>query len=506
VTWFPLKRIVAALDDSGVFVAARGALPDTVHAITDDTRHLAQGDLFIAVRGVEADGHRFLAAASAQGATAAIVEDPGSTSLPHILVRDSRVAAAVAAAAFNRFPARELRIAGVTGTNGKTTVVNVVRHIMHRADRPAASIGTLGVAIGGDSAHESVPARTFAAMLTTPGSIELQSCLRELVNQGVRTVAMEVSSHSLDQRRVECVEFATGVFTNLTRDHIDYHRSMEAYFEAKARLVDHLAPNGILVLNADDQAWQRLPLQGHRVVRFSAGGAAGADVRASGVSYTATGSQWTLEIESERHHVRLGLTGAFNVSNAVAAAATAWAMGETPAAIARMLNTAPQVTGRMERLLDSPVVLRDYAHTPDALERALQAVRQFAPVGVTVVFGCGGDRDRGKRPQMGGIAARLADHVIVTSDNPRTEDPERILDDIVAGMPAGTRYERIEDRRAAIASALEHASRTGDVVLLAGKGHETYQVRGTSRVQFDEREVVSQLVREAALESAGGHK
>jgi UDP-N-acetylmuramoyl-L-alanyl-D-glutamate--2,6-diaminopimelate ligase len=219
-----------------------------------------------------------------------------------------------------------------------------------------------------------------------------------------------------------------------------------------------------------------------------------ADVRASHISYSATGSDWTLHIGTDEQRVSLPLIGAFNVSNALAAAAAAWSMDVPAPEIAALLKTAPQVTGRMERLHDDPVVLRDYAHTPDALERALLAVRPFAPGGVTVVFGCGGDRDRGKRSQMGSVALRLADRVIITSDNPRTEDPEKILDDIAAGMPGGA-FDRIEDRRGAIQHALAQATRDGHLVLLAGKGHETYQIRGTERLRFDEKEIVEELVK-----------
>jgi UDP-N-acetylmuramoyl-L-alanyl-D-glutamate--2,6-diaminopimelate ligase len=337
--------------------------------------------------------------------------------------------------------------------------------------------------------------------LTTPGPIELQRVLRALADRGVRTLAMEVSSHSLEQRRIEGMRFETAVFTNLTRDHLDYHGTMDLYFDAKARLISHLSPHGIAVVNADDVAWTALPPAPRRLSFGSRG--QGAEVWADDVRFTPRGSTWTLVAEpstvigrtSRRAQVTLPLIGDFNVVNALGAAAAALAMGLALADVARRLATLPQVPGRLEIVLERPTVLRDYAHTPDALERALHAVRPFVEGRLTVVFGCGGDRDRGKRPVMGGIAERLADHVILTSDNPRTEDPELILDEIEAGMQR--EHERIEDRREAIARALATAS-PDDVILLAGKGHETYQIRGTARLPFDEREIVRELARRPA--------
>jgi len=327
--------------------------------------------------------------------------------------------------------------------------------------------------------------------LTTPGPVELQRVLRVLHDRGVRTIALETSSHALHQRRVEGLVFAAGVFTNFTRDHLDYHGTMESYFAAKAMLVSQLAPDGVAVVNADDRAWDSLPAAS-RTVRFGLGAAA--DVRARNVRSTPDGSRFVLVLGRDSRDVVLPLIGDFNVANALAAAATAWALGVDVDTIASRIATMPQVPGRLEIVNDRPTVLRDYAHTPDSLERAIAAVRPFAAGRLIVVFGCGGDRDRGKRPVMGEIAARGADLAIVTSDNPRTEDPERILDDIEAGMQ-GVPHERIEDRRDAIVRALDLAG-PDDVVLLAGKGHETYQVRGTTRLPFDERQIVNEIVTE----------
>jgi UDP-N-acetylmuramoyl-L-alanyl-D-glutamate--2,6-diaminopimelate ligase len=479
-----LTAVAGALRAAGLLAGVRGALPEFVSDVADDSRNISQGGLFMAVRGTVLDGHSFLADAASRGAAAAVVEDAAATPLPVFIVTDSRRAAAVVAAAAFGFPARMLRLVGVTGTNGKTTTVNILRHLLHEPDAVASSIGTLGVLIG--SPGEPMPG---GAGLTTPGPVELQRLFRALVDRGVRSVVMEVSSHSLHQRRVEGVAFSAAVFTNLTRDHLDYHETMQAYFAAKAELVALVQPTGVMAVNADDAAWLALP-HGPRTVTF--GVHQPATVRATGVQYTPFGSDWTLEIDGARAAVRLPLIGDFNVANAVGAAAAAWGMGLPLAEIALRLTNAPQVPGRLEVIGTRPTVLRDYAHTPDALERALDAVRPFARRRLLVVFGCGGDRDRGKRAPMGRIAAEHADLAILTSDNPRTEDPERILDDVEAGMPAGN-HERHVDRREAIARALEIAE-PDDVVLLAGKGHETYQVRGTTKFPFDEQEIVRELM------------
>lgn len=485
MTVIPVARIVRALEGEGLLRQQFGRIPAAVSGVTDDTRALATGGLFVAIRGSARDGHEFLAEAQRKGASLAVVEEEGRTTLPSFLVSDGRRAAAVLAAAAFDEPASQLSLIAVTGTNGKTTTVGILRHLLDTPPGAAASIGTLGVLRG--SIGATMPG---GSGLTTPGPVELQRVLRVLVDGGIRSVAMEVSSHSLDQQRVQGVEFDAAVFTNLTRDHLDYHGSMEMYFGAKARLTDYLAEDGVAVVNADDPVWGAL--KAPRTATFGID-SSDADVRATDVVFTPRGSEWTLTTGGDEARVLLPLIGSFNVANALGAAAAAWARGHPVAEIAERLAVLPQIPGRLEVLHEHPTVLRDYAHTPDALERALGAVRPFTPGRLIVVFGCGGDRDRGKRPLMGGVAERLADHVIVTSDNPRTEDPERILDDIVAGM-TGTSHERIEDRRAAIARALAIADPASDVVLLAGKGHETYQIRGTTLLPFDEREIVAELL------------
>ena len=491
MTEIATERIVAALAREGLLGERVGQLPESLHGLTDDSRSVIAGGMFVASRGSNRDRHDFLGDAERAGATVAIVEQPGRTSLPSLIVTDGRRAAGIAAAAFYDEPGRHLSIHGVTGTNGKTTTVAILRHLLDAPGARAASIGTLGVLVGDDG----VPLLGGGG-LTTPGPIELQRVLRELVDKGVRSLAMEVSSHSLDQRRVEGIRFDAALFTNLTRDHLDYHGSMEEYRDAKMRLLDYLALNGVAVVNQDDPAWSTMRPTRHKAT-FGVH-AQTASVRATDIAFSPHGSDWTLStaVGNRQARVRLPLIGAFNVSNALGAAAAAWARGGRIEDIASRLRTMPQVPGRLERLHERPIVLRDYAHTPDALARALEAVRLVTPGRLIVVFGCGGDRDPGKRPQMGAIAEQKADKVIITSDNPRTEDPERILDDIARGMTRGG-YERIEERRAAIARALAIADET-DVVLLAGKGHETYQIRGTTQLHFDEREIVGELLGEAA--------
>jgi UDP-N-acetylmuramoyl-L-alanyl-D-glutamate--2,6-diaminopimelate ligase len=483
-----VNAIRAALAERGLLVGESGEIPKEAAGISDDSRMVSRGDLFIAVRGWNSDGHDFLDAAAQRGAAIAIVEDSSRTSLPSLLVREGRRAAAVASATAYGDPARNLRLLGVTGTNGKTTTTSIMRHLFDEGDGSSASIGTLGVLVGSEG--EILPG---GGGLTTPGPVELQRILRALADRGVRTIAMEVSSHSLDQRRVDGLEFDVAVFTNLTRDHLDYHGTMEKYLEAKARLLDYLKAEGTVVINADAPEWKSLRPRS-RPVTFAA--QQSADIRAEDIRYTSEGSKWRLVTTRGSADVSLPLIGDINVENALAAAATAFALGQTPTEIADGLHTVPQVAGRLEIISRRPTVLRDYAHTPDALERSLKTARAFAHGRLIVVFGCGGDRDKGKRPLMGGIAERGADCAIVTSDNPRTEDPDAIIDDIEAGMRS-SKHERVTDRLSAIQRAIDLAGE-GDIVLLAGKGHETYQIRGTTSYPFDEKEIVREMTRSHA--------
>lgn len=398
------------------------------------------------------------------------------------IVAAKRIEIARAAAVRFGYPALSLRTIAVTGTNGKTTTVNILRALLDLPVAPAASIGTLGVLIGMEG--RVLPG---GLGLTTPGPDELQRVLRELADAGVRSVAMEVSSHALDQHRVHGVTFDAAVFTNFTRDHLDYHGTMEEYFEAKAKLVGYIKGTGAAVINADQPEWKSLPM----APRLLTYGINSGDVRAEDIAFDATGSSWNLRSGDESAPVRLPLVGDFNVINALAATAAALSVGIPLRALARSISLIPQIPGRLELIAESPPIIRDYAHTPDALVRTLAALRPFVSGNLILVFGAGGDRDPGKRPIMGAAAEAGADRVIVTSDNPRTEDPEAIIDEIERGMTS--QHERITDRRQAIARAIEIAEH-GDTILLAGKGHETYQVIGTEKRPFDERQVVAELL------------
>ena len=525
--------LIESLRQAALVELAPSGLPPVITGIADDSRAVTPGAVFVAVRGTHSDGHAYVQDAVARGAVLVVAEDHVQATVPVVRVRDGRRAAALLAAVFYGRPADSLRLVGVTGTNGKTTTVHLLRALLASCGTATASVGTLGVLVG----HEGTPVPGGQG-LTTPGPVELQRLLRVLVDAGVRVAALEVSSHALDQSRVAGIAFDVVVFTSFSRDHLDYHPTMQAYFDAKARLVGLLKPDGVAVINAGEPAWRALPAaprvlpvdveKGGRTVggdpqaatgvpervAASLSDATNATIRASDVRFDASGSTFTLvardgSADGTQVAARLPLLGDFNVTNATGAVAAAWALGVPLPALAEALATVPQVPGRLERLAVTPTVLRDYAHTPDALARALEAVRPFActpegaPTRVHVVFGCGGDRDRGKRPEMGAVAERLADAIVLTSDNPRTEDPERILDDIAAGFTraAGTPpVLRCEDRREAIDRALRAAA-PHDVVLLAGKGHETYQVRGTQKLPFDEAEIVAEL--RAARDASG---
>jgi UDP-N-acetylmuramoyl-L-alanyl-D-glutamate--2,6-diaminopimelate ligase len=477
-------ELIAALRREGLLRYAPEGLA-TCSALTTDSRQAVPGSLFVAVRGSAVDGHRFVAEAARRGAAAAVVENRLDAPVPQIVVRDSRLAAIVLARVWFDDPAADLRLIGVTGTNGKTTTTGLIGHLLNRGG-DTGTIGTLGAF---DGAGQGVP--SVAGSLTTPGPVDLHATLAALRDRGVRRVAMEASSHSLDQGRLDGLAFAAAVFTNLTLDHLDYHRTMEHYRAAKLKLLGLLAKHAVVAVNADDPAWAAVPRTAETV---SFGFSPDASLRGVGVSLGATGSRFRLEGRYGIREVSLPLPGEFNVANALGAAAVALGLGMPLDDVVERLASSPQVPGRMERIVATPfAVLRDYAHTPDALERALGALRPLTPGRLLVLFGCGGDRDRAKRPIMGRLAGTLADFSVVTSDNPRTEDPETIIDEIMSGLPPAAPCVRIADRREAIRTALDTAL-PGDTLLLAGKGHETYQVIGTEYLPFDERQIVTELL------------
>ena len=484
-----LRAIMDGLQQRDLLVTATSAAAD-VTGITDDSRAVRHGDLYCAWQGTTRDGHDFVMSAVGNGAVAVLVERSlPDVVVPQIIVNDGRRAAAVAANLIFGDPAGRLVFAGVTGTNGKTTTAWIMRHLLS-ARYSAALIGTLGIFLPNGQPLQ-------AESLTTPGPVELARVLSQLAQRGVTAVSMEVSSHALDQGRVHALRFDAAVFTNLTRDHLDYHGTLEAYRAAKLSFVDLIKADGAALINADDAAWQGLEQRAQRALRFGIA-RNDADVRAQDIDYRPDGTRFVLSHAGRRAPVDLPLLGDYNVQNALGAGAACLALGYHLDEVAALLSNVPQVPGRLEKIhTDRFTVLRDYAHTPDALERVLITLRGVVRGRVIAVFGAGGDRDKGKRPEMGAVAQRLADVAIVTSDNPRSESPEAIIDDIVAGMEQG-RYARIVNRREAIAEALRSARRD-DVVLLAGKGHETYQIVGSQKLDFDERSIVADLLANAGV-------
>ncbi|MDB5093838.1 MAG: UDP-N-acetylmuramoylalanyl-D-glutamate--2,6-diaminopimelate ligase [Candidatus Eremiobacteraeota bacterium] len=458
-------RLVAALPGARVV----GELPPLVEAISSDSRAAGPGTMFVALRGERFDGHAYVAGAIARGASVIVAERELDASVPVVVVPDTRVAASALADAFYDRPSQSLAVIGVTGTNGKTTTTHLLRDVLEAAGIPCGVIGTLGGAFRD---------RRWELSNTTPLAIELQALLAAMRDAGARAVAMEVSSHALALNRVDHVRFAVAALTNITRDHLDFHGTFERYVAAKRRLFD-LAPRA--VLNLDDAAGAEFArgLRGATTYAIDAE----AELRATDVQLDGDGS--TFQLGALR--VTVALPGRFNVRNALAAFGIGRALGIDDLTIVSGLAATRAVPGRMERIgafgIDAIV---DYAHTPDALENVLVAARETTRGNLIVVFGCGGDRDPGKRAQMGEIAARLADHVIVTSDNPRSEDPLEIAKSIANGFE---RTDIVLDRRAAIRRAIVQAQ-AGDTVIVAGKGHEAYQIVGDETRPFDDRDEV----------------
>jgi len=460
-----------------------------VGGVSQDSRSVAEGDVFLAWRGTAVDAHDFVGEAASRGAAAAIVERPVEADIPQLVVRDGRRAAALVAHRLMGSPSLELTAVGVTGTNGKTTTSLLIRHLL-TPEIPTAVVGTLGLV------ETDGGIRPGTEGLTTPGPVQIALWLRNLVDGGAEAVVVEASSHALAQARLDGIRFDIAVFTNLTQDHLDYHADMGDYLGAKAHLVELVGDDGTVVVNADEPAWGSLDT-GPLLLR-TFGLRADADVGASDVVLGPSGTSLTLRVDDARRDVQLPLVGRYNVENALAAVAAVRAAGVSLDAIAEGLATAPPVPGRLEPVVSEPfTVLIDFAHTPAALENALTAVRPLTDGRLIVVFGAGGDRDATKRAPMAEAAGRLADVVVLTSDNPRTEDPDAILADL-AGALEGRPYTRHVDRREAIRLALEEA-RPGDTVLLAGKGHETYQVIGTERLPFEERVIVREILSEMGV-------
>jgi len=491
---------------------AEGDLEQEVNGLTYDSRRASAGKVFFAVPGEKADGHDYIAEAVQRGAAAVVFSRPGfwPAAAATVRVKNVRNAMGMWAAHFYNRPSRAVQLVGVTGTNGKTTLTYLVEAIMREAGLEPGVIGTINYRYRG---------REVPSHHTTPESVDLQELLAEMTNQGVRAVAMEVSSHALAQERVRGLEFDVGVFTNLSRDHLDYHRDMDDYFAAKSRLFDDYLPASVkthkaAVIYGNDERADRLiaTSRARGLAVWSYGESGPWDVRPSQIATDVGGIRGEIQAKERRITISSPLVGSVNLQNILGAIGVACALGLTDEVIGRGIARLSAVPGRLEKIANprGAAVLVDYAHSPDALEKVLQVVRQLTGGKLITVFGCGGDRDRGKRPLMGEIAARLSDVAVLTSDNPRTEEPTAILADIEAGvrqvgiakldgsqLAAGASARRgyyVEaDRRAAIHLAIALAS-AGDAVLIAGKGHEDYQILGMTKIHFDDREVAREAI------------
>lgn len=470
--------------------------PD-ITSVEYDSRRVVPGSLFFALPGSVADGADFLQAAADAGAAVAVSgADVPVSPLPFIKVENPRASMAQAAAIFNGKPSSRLKVVGVTGTNGKTTTTYLVKHLLDDAARMCGLLGTI---------HYSIGRQEMPAARTTPESPEVQSLMAAMVDSGCKSCAMEVSSHALVQHRADAIDFDVAVFTNLTQDHLDYHGDMEGYFRAKSLLFEKLkysAKKGVrAVINGDDRFGHQLVSKfGKDLETISFGLNAGADFRAKNIRFQASGTTFALVAKGREYLVQLPLIGLFNVYNALAAIAAVSSLGVGVREVVASLAKAPQVPGRLQRVpaKRSFQVFVDYAHTPDALLNVLRTVRELMPERILTVFGCGGDRDKSKRPMMGAAAEQLSDYLIVTSDNPRGENPAAILADIEKGF-RGDGYEICEDRAAAIRRAVDLAM-PGDIVLIAGKGHENYQEVAGRKEPFDDVQVATWAIAEKPVE------
>jgi UDP-N-acetylmuramoyl-L-alanyl-D-glutamate--2,6-diaminopimelate ligase len=475
-----------------------GSLDREVESIAYDSRRVQNNTLFVAMRGEKNDGHRFVDQAVEQGASVIVAErEISSPRATRLVVEDSRAALADLSAAFYGIPAAKLKMAAVTGTNGKTTTTFLIKHICEKAGLRCGLLGTVQYEIGD---------RILPAIRTTPEALDIQDLLAQIVNAGGRAAAMEVSSHALAQGRTRGIEWDVAVFTNLTQDHLDFHGTMEKYFEAKAKLFRDLASQSkkkqpSAVINIDDRYGEKLVncITG-KVPVLTYGLGLHTDFRASNYRTEFAGTSYQLDARGKSYLVRVPLIGRFNVANSMAALAAATAMGVNLRDAILSLARTPQVPGRLELVPAKRQfqIFVDYAHTDDALRNVLKTLRELKPRKLIVVFGCGGDRDRKKRPLMGRITDELADHAIITSDNPRKENPDAIISEVEKGFRS-TRYEKIVERAEAIRHAVAMA-RPRDLVLIAGKGHEKYQEFADHTIPFDDIQVARRALDDLPLE------
>lgn len=460
-----------------------------VSSLEMDSRQVKEGTVFFCVKGYTVDGHDYAKQAEERGAVAIIAERPLPVSVPVIVVPDTKRAMAKLACHFYQSPTKKLHLIGVTGTNGKTTVTHLLEQIMQDTSKKTGLIGTMYTKIGNAQ---------YGTRNTTPESLTLQHLFSEMVDAEVETAMMEVSSHALHQGRVRGCDFDVAVFTNLTPDHLDYHDSFEAYLYAKGLLFAQMGntfSNKVAVMNADDAASHELSrMTIADIVTY--GVKEQADVRASAIEMNASGTSFTLSAFGEDLTISMRLIGMFSVYNALAAAAAALVSGVSLEGIKQSLEQIKGVAGRFETVDGGQdfTVIVDYAHTSDSLENVLKTVTDFAKKRIIALVGCGGDRDRTKRPVMAQIAVKYANRAIFTSDNPRSEDPEQIINEMIAGVKDG-QYEVIVDRETAIKQAISEAE-AGDIIVIAGKGHETYQILKDQTIHFDDREIARQAIKE----------
>jgi len=493
-----LKNLLASIPVREVI----GRIDRTVEGLAYDSRRVQRNGLFIALRGEKSDGHDFIGQAIEKGATVIVAEKAENPSVTggratRVLVENSRTAMPDLAARFFNYPARKLKLAGVTGTNGKTTTTFLIKHICEKAGMRCGLLGTVRYEIG---------ERVLPAARTTPESLDLQELLAQMRDAGCRAAVMEVSSHALAQERVRDIEWDAAVFTNLTQDHLDYHGTMENYFAAKAKLFEQLPKQErkkkpVAIINLDDRYGQKLiaKFAGKiSVVTFGTG--LKSDFRASNYRMEFGGTSYQLDARGKSYLVRVPLIGRFNVANSVAAVAAANALGIGLREAIVSLAKSPQVPGRLEMVPAKRQfqVFVDYAHSPDALLNVIKTLRELQPRRLIVVFGCGGNRDREKRPLMGQVVDQNADFAIITSDNPRKEDPDTIIADVEKGF-RGTDFEKITDRAAAISRAIELAQ-PRDIVLIAGKGHENYQEFADHTVPFEDIQVARRAIESHPVE------
>lgn len=453
-----------------------------INSIAYDSRKVKKGDVFVCIKGYQTDGHNYVKSACENGAAVVVASDKVDVGVPVIYTPDTRKALALMSKAYFGNPLKGIKLIGVTGTNGKTTVTYLLKTILEKQNKKVGLIGTNQNMIG---------QRVIPTERTTPESYELYKLFYEMKSEGAEYIIMEVSSHALELERVCGCEFETAIFTNLTQDHLDFHGSMENYFCAKKKLFS-MCKNA--VINIDDEYGKRLCSECDNTITYSIDN--GSSLRASDIKIDASGICYRVEYKGKMYPVSVGIPGKFSVYNSLAAMGAGLTLEVSQEKCIEALKSAEGVKGRAEIVkTDTPYsVIIDYAHTPDGLENIISTVNEFKKGRVITLFGCGGDRDRTKRPKMGKAAGELSDFLIVTSDNPRSENPAAIIDDIMPGViESGCEYVRIENRRDAIEYALKNAKKD-DIIILAGKGHETYQILKDGTIHFDEREVVSQIL------------